>query len=171
MKNVHEEVRQHITKMNAQYKAKADVKRRYKEFQVGDEVMIHLRKECFPVGTYNKLKMKKFGPCKIVKRHDFGNAYEVGLSVELNISPVFNILDLTKFYEGGDGDEVIDIQWSILVATSDTKEIEILDSHVGRSIRNRTYKEYLVKWKGRLVEDSSWLAREEVDHLGFPLNT
>lgn len=32
LKNIHEEVRQHITKMNAQYKAKADVKRRYKEF-------------------------------------------------------------------------------------------------------------------------------------------
>ena len=46
-----------------------------------------------------------------------------------------------------------------------------MDSHVGRSIRNRTYEEYLVKWKGRLVEDSSWLTREEVDYLGFPLNT
>ena len=46
-----------------------------------------------------------------------------------------------------------------------------MDSRVGRSTRNRTYEEYLVKWKGRLVEDSSWLAREEVDYLGFPLNT
>ena len=36
-----------------------------------------------------------------------------------------------------------------------------------KSKRNKTYEEYLVKWKGRLVEDSSWLAREEVDHLGF----
>ena len=53
--------------------------------------------------------MKKFGPCKIVKRHDSGNAYEVELSVELNISPVFNILDLKEFYEGGDSDEVADI--------------------------------------------------------------
>ena len=127
-----------------------------------------LRKEHFLVGTYNKLKVKKFGPCKIVKRHDFGNAYEVELPVELNISPIFNILDLIEFYEGGDGDEVVDIQWSILAATSDTMEIEeTLDSHVGKSTRNRTYKEYLVKWKGRLVE----IAREEVDHLGFPLNT
>ena len=70
--------------------------------------MVHLRKEHFPVGTYNKLKMKKFGPCKIVERHDFGNAYEVELPIELNISPVFNISDLTKYYEGGDSDEVAD---------------------------------------------------------------
>ena len=94
------------------------------------------------------------------------------LHARLNISLVFNISDLTKYYEGGDSDEVTDIQWSIPTATSDTKEIEeILDSRVSRSTRNRTYKEYLVKWKGRPVEDSSWLAREEVDCLGFPLNT
>ena len=71
--------------------------------------MVHLRKEHFLVGTYNKLKMKKFGPCKIVKRHDSGNTYKVELPTKLNISPVFNILDLTEFYEGGDGDEVADI--------------------------------------------------------------
>ena len=59
--------------------------------------MIHLRKEHFIVGTYNKLKMEKFGQCKIVKRHDSRNAYELELPVDLNISPVFNILDLTEF--------------------------------------------------------------------------
>ena len=79
---------------------------------------------------------------------------------------------MIEYYEGGDGDEIVDIQWSIPAATSDTKDIEeILDSRVGRSTRNRTYDEYLVKWKGRPVEDSSWLAREEVDRLGFPLHT
>ena len=116
--------------------------------------------------------MQKFRPCKIVKRHDYGNGYEVEFPIGLNISPVFNILDLTKFYEGGDGDEVANIQWSISVATLDAKEIEaVLDSRVGRSTRNRTYEEYLVKWKGRPVEDSSWLAREEVDFLDFSLKT
>ena len=134
--------------------------------------MVNLKKEHFLVGTYNKLKMNKFGPCNIVKRHDSGNAYKVELPVELNISPLFNILDLIEFYEGGDGDKVTDIQWIISVAMSNTKEIEkILDNHVGKSTRNRTYKEYLVKWKGRIVKGSSWLAREEVDCLGFPLNT
>ena len=133
--------------------------------------MVHLRKECFPVGTYNKLKMKKFGLCKIVKRHDFGNAYEVEFPSELNISPIFNIFDLIEFCDTCDRDEVVDIQWGILAATSYTKEIEeILNSPIGRSTRCKTYEEYQVKWKGRLVEDSSWLAREEVNHLGFSLN-
>ena len=134
--------------------------------------MVRLRKEHFLVGTYNKLKMKKFGPCKVVKGHHSGNAYEVELPVDLNISPVFNILDLIEYYEGCDGDKVAEALWSILVASLATKEIEeILDSHVGKSTRRRTYDEYLVKWKGRPIEDSSWLAKEEVNHLSFPLNT
>ena len=145
LKNIHEEVRKHIIKMNTKYNPKVDVKRMYKEFQIGDKVMVHLRKEHFPVGTYNKLKMKKFGPCKIVKRHDSGNSYEVELPIEMNISPVFNILDLTKYYEGGDGDEVAEVQWSILAASSVKKEIEeIVDRRVGKSTRNKTYEEFLV---------------------------
>ena len=83
-------------------------KRRYKEFHIGGEVIVHLRKEHFPVGTYNKMKMKKFGLCKIVKNHDFGNAYEVELPAELNISLVFNILDLIEYYEGGYWDEFVE---------------------------------------------------------------
>ena len=71
--------------------------------------MVNLRKEHFLVGTYNKLKMKKFGSCKIMKRHYSGNAYEVELLAKLNISPVFNISDLIEFYAGGDSDEVVDI--------------------------------------------------------------
>ena len=124
------------------------------------------------MGTYNKLKMKKFGLYKIVKKYDSINAYEVEFPTKLNISPVFNTLDLTAYYEGGDGDEVGEAQWSIPAASLATKENEeILDSPIGKSTRNRIYEEYLVKWKGRPVEDSSWLAREEVNHLGFPLNT
>ena len=38
--------------------------------------------------------------------HDSGNAYEVELPIELDISLVFNILDLTEYCEGGDEDEV-----------------------------------------------------------------
>ena len=81
-----------------------------------------------------------------MKRHDFGNTYEVDFPAELNISLVFNILDLIEYHEWGDGDEVTEVQWSIPIASSATKEIEeILDSHIGKSTRNKTYDYYLVK--------------------------
>ena len=38
--------------------------------------------------------------------HDSRNAHEVELPTELDISLVFNILDLIEYYEGGDEDEV-----------------------------------------------------------------
>ncbi|KAJ0053427.1 hypothetical protein Pint_01090 [Pistacia integerrima] len=37
------------------------------EFEEGDQVLVHLRQEQFPKGTYHKLKSKKFGPCKEVQ--------------------------------------------------------------------------------------------------------
>ena len=101
IKHLHEEVHAHITKMNQQYKARADQRRRHKEFQVGDLFMVHLRKEIFPAGTYNKLKMTKKFHCKILKKHDLGNAYEVELPNGIHISPIFSIVDLIEYYDYG----------------------------------------------------------------------
>jgi hypothetical protein len=62
-------------------------------------VRAHLRKKRFPRGTYHKLKMKKIGPCRILKR--FGeNAYEIELPNGIEISPIFNVLDLYPYRAG-----------------------------------------------------------------------
>ena len=43
--------------------------------------------------------MTKFRPCKILKKFDSSNAYEVELPDDMNISPIFNVVDLYKYYE------------------------------------------------------------------------
>ena len=61
--------------------------------------MVHLKKGRFLARTYSKMKMKKFGPCKILKKFDSGNAYEVELLDDMDISPIFNIANLYKYHE------------------------------------------------------------------------
>lgn len=63
---------------------------------MGDEVLAYLCKECFPKGTYNKLKYKKIGPCEILRKFS-ANAYELQLPLGIGISPIFIIVDLYPY--------------------------------------------------------------------------
>ena len=102
MKSLHKEVKLRLEQSNQKYKENVDQCRRHHNLQVDDEMMAHLKKGIFHVRTYSKLKMKKFGSCKILKMFDSGNAYDVELPDDMDISPIFNIVDLYKYHESED---------------------------------------------------------------------
>jgi hypothetical protein len=163
MQKLHSQIREQLQNSSQEYKRRVDQHHRELQFEVGDQVLAHLKKERFPRGTYNKLKMKKIGPCKILRKFD-ANAYEIELPDDVGISPIFNISDLYPYREDDTerSEDQEKIQWEKQMPVAEKPQMEkIVDQRIGKKTRRKTYFEYLVKWKGHPIEDASW--ENEVD--------
>ena len=118
MSDLHEQVKLKLIDSGQRYKQQADLKRREVQFNVGDEVLAHLRKERFPRGQYNKLKFKKIGPCRILRKFS-ANAYEIQLPLGLGIAPIFNVADLFPYTTNSGDEEATRSEWH----TPDDKDV------------------------------------------------
>ncbi|GKD48345.1 hypothetical protein Tco_1277321 [Tanacetum coccineum] len=98
IKKLHEEVHKKIVSQNEKYKARADKHRKHVQFNEGDMVWIHLCKGQFPPRKYAKLKPRANGPFKVLKRIG-DNAYKIELSESYEVSDIFNVTDLSPYYQ------------------------------------------------------------------------
>jgi len=60
-----------------------------KSFQVGDKVMVYLRKERLPLGVKGKLRQRRYGPFSIMRKIN-DNAYVIDLPSDMGISNTVN---------------------------------------------------------------------------------
>ena len=67
-----------IAQSNANYKLRADVRKRFKTSNVGDYINVRIRLERFPPGTVKKLHARNADPFQILKKLN-DNAYVINL--------------------------------------------------------------------------------------------
>jgi len=176
MSELHEKVKLRLQDSVQKYKQQADSKQREVQFNVGDEVLAHLCRERFPKGMYNKLKYKKIGPCKILRKFST-NAYEIQLPPDIGISPIFNVVDLFPYNAQEVDDSVVrperdtqlgDSSWRKQLPSAQSHEIErILSTQVAKKTHRKEYLRYLVKWRDCPIEDSSWLDAAQIQKVGY----
>jgi len=75
---------------------RADSRKIFKNFNVGDYVMVRTYPKQFPSGTVKMLHVRSAGPFKILNKLNY-NTYVINLPKDYGISCTFNVNDLVNY--------------------------------------------------------------------------
>jgi hypothetical protein len=95
IQQVHQEVREHLEKSKSKYKSRHNEHRVDHQFQVGDQVWIHINKEILK-GEGKKLKSIRYGPFTILEKSGT-NSFHLDLPTYMQIYSVVNVENLKRF--------------------------------------------------------------------------
>lgn len=132
-------------------------------------VLVLLRPERFPPGSFTKLHARRAGPFQVTKKVG-SNAYVIDLPSDFGISPIFNIEDLTEFK--GDVENITALPAPTITPvprvpeiTTPRDEIAAILDHQFVTTRRGGYYKFLVQWKNHPGSDSVWLQSSEIKRL------
>ena len=146
-------------------KSYADAKRFFREFQVGEQVLLRVSpmKGIMRFGKKGKLAPRYVGPFPIIER--IGPvAYRLGLPEQLHrIHDVFHISSLRKYLRDDLSHSHISLEDIYLQPDSSYEEgpISILDRSE-RKLRSMIVPLVRVQWRHHNVEESTWEREDEM---------
>ena len=162
--DLHAEIRRKISLSNEEYKLATDVHRRYKEFNVGDYVMVRIHPERIPKMFSKKLYARTIGHYSIIQKMG-SNAYLLDFPNDMDISHILNVEDLVP-YRGPFEPSTLPSSVSVgeaskgastmpsLLYSKETVDIILDDEFV--TSRDVGFRHFLVKWHGRPDFDATW---------------
>jgi len=153
MRDVHTEVKRRLSLNIEAYTASVNVRRKDRQFHNGDMVLVRLKPERFPLGSFSKLHVRRAGPFRITKKLG-SNAYVIDLPSEFGISPVFNIEDIAAFKSDEDvsshpskTEEMPVCLPKVPTTTTPQEDIASIMDHQFFSTRRKGYYKFLVHWQ------------------------
>jgi hypothetical protein len=114
--------------MNAKYKISGDKGRKQLNFELGDLVWMHLRKEQFPDLWKYKSMPRADGPFKVLKKIN-ENAYKLNLPTDFGVSPTFTIANLKPYL--GEEDE-LESRMTLMQEGEDDEDLNTSDTSTPR---------------------------------------
>jgi len=163
MRQVQEEVKAALGKMQEEMRKYADRKRREgAEFKIGDLVLLSTKELKWHMKgrRSEKLTERFIGPYK-VKSIISVNAVELQLPPTVYIHPVVNVSKLQMYKSQIEGQRAMKLAPVIVEGEKEFKVEKILNK---RKIRGK--EKFLVCWKGYTAEADTWEDRENLKNAG-----
>ncbi|KAH7571130.1 hypothetical protein JRO89_XS05G0257200 [Xanthoceras sorbifolium] len=163
---LHDDVRRHIAIHTEKYAARANLKKKDVQFSVGDQVLIRLRPERFPPGSFTKLHARRAGPFPILKKLG-PNAYLVDLPGSYTFSHIFNVEDLTAYKGTNVQDQGVAAETVPRIPSTPQNHNNVDDilDHQFVSTRRGGYYKFLVRWAKKPISEAVWLQAQEIQRL------